>query len=171
MYKFKKGWHLIYTRPRQEKKLGTQLQERDIAYYLPTIRSLRTWHDRKKFIDMPLFPSYVFVYLPSSQHYFDAMKNEGFLCYVKSGKDIVNVREKTIDEIKFLLSHGSDIEVTAHCNFQPGKQVMICNGPFTGIECEVIKYNNKEKILVSLNLIQRSILATIPVEYLSSASA
>lgn len=167
MYKFKEGWRLIYTKPRQEKKLGAQLQEKEIAYYLPTIRSLRTWHDRKKFIDMPLFPSYVFVYLPSSQHYFNVMKNEGFLCYVKSGNEIVNVRENTIEEIKFLLAHGSDIEITAHSNFQPGKQVMIRNGPFTGMECRVVKYNNKEKILVSVSLIQRNILATIPVEYLS----
>ena len=63
MNNFLKGWYLIYTRPRHEKKVFLQLTEMKVRSLLPTTKKLRTWHDRKKYIDEPLFPSYIFVYL------------------------------------------------------------------------------------------------------------
>jgi transcriptional antiterminator RfaH len=53
------GWYLLYTKPRHEKKVSAALTEASVNSYLPTAKKLRTWCDRKKYIDEPLFPSYV----------------------------------------------------------------------------------------------------------------
>ena len=63
MSQFKVGWYLIYTKPHHEKKVYTRLLERNINAFLPLTKRLRSWNDRKKYIDEPLFPSYVFIYL------------------------------------------------------------------------------------------------------------
>jgi len=100
------NWCLVYTRPHQEKKLASSLNEHQIEYYLPTIRTLRQWRDRKKFIDMPLFPSYLFCRLKNANDYYNSCNSEGFLYYVKSGKEVVRVAEKIIDNIRIAVDHG-----------------------------------------------------------------
>ena len=54
-------WKVIYTASRQEKKVAVLLERFGIAYYLPLVKKLRLWSDRKKWVEMPLFNGYVFV--------------------------------------------------------------------------------------------------------------
>src|SRR5689334_5585755 len=56
-------WFATYTCARHEKKVALQLEERGIEFFLPVYRSVRRWKDRRKELDMVLFPSYVFVKL------------------------------------------------------------------------------------------------------------
>jgi transcriptional antiterminator RfaH len=56
-------WYAIYTCPRQEKYVARQLDERRIDCFLPLYRSWRRWKDRRKQIELALFPSYLFVRL------------------------------------------------------------------------------------------------------------
>ncbi len=55
------SWYALYTRARHEKRVDALLRERGIDSYLPLVPRVRQWHDRKKVVEFPLFPSYVFV--------------------------------------------------------------------------------------------------------------
>ena len=161
MSTFKSGWYLIYTRPRHEKKVANSLSELHIDHFLPTIKSLRTWWDRKKYIDAPMFPSYVFVFLKDMQDYFRAVSVEGALCYVKFGKEIAMVRTHVIDSLKLILANSKNIEIS-DLRFQPGRQLVIQQGVFAGFACEVVEYKNEQKLIVRINLLNTSVLANIP---------
>jgi hypothetical protein len=52
-------WYAAYTNPRHEKYVARQLDERSIDSFLPLYRSLRRWKDRRKQIELPLFPGYL----------------------------------------------------------------------------------------------------------------
>ena len=54
-------WYALYTRPRHEKRVSTQLGERHIESFLPSRCEVHRWKDRKKEVCLPLFPGYVFV--------------------------------------------------------------------------------------------------------------
>src|SRR5438874_12448027 len=54
-------WYAIYTNSRHEKLVAKQLQDRSIEAFLPLYRSLHRWKDRRQLVELPLFPSYVFV--------------------------------------------------------------------------------------------------------------
>src|SRR5437762_479965 len=56
-------WYAACTRSRHEKSIVRQLEERGIEYFLPLYRSVRRWKDRRKELDLVLFPGYVFVHL------------------------------------------------------------------------------------------------------------
>ena len=58
-------WFAIYTSPRQEKKVANRLAKLDIVVYCPLVIQERQWSDRKKKVEVPLLPSYVFVNLES----------------------------------------------------------------------------------------------------------
>jgi transcriptional antiterminator RfaH len=164
MNTFPSGWYLIYTKPRHEKKVYTQLTERNINSFLPLAKKLRTWHDRKKYVDEPLFPSYVFVYLNDLQNYYEGIDAEGSLHYVKIGKEIARVNEAVVENIKLVTGQAEDFEVSDE-RFQSGQKLVIREGALTGLSCEVqLKY--KKMLLVRVDLLQRSILLKMPAEHL-----
>ena len=165
MSQFKAGWYLIYTRPNHEKKVHTRLTEQNINSFLPLTRQLSAWKDRKKYVDKPLFPSYVFIYLNDMRNYYDGMDTEGSLYYVKTGKDIARVSDSVVDSIKVATAQTNDIEVTDNY-FEPGRKLVISEGALTGLSCEVVKSEQKEKLLVRVDLLQRSVLLTLNQEHL-----
>ena len=60
-----KGWYVIYVRYRQEKRIFRDLQLLNIEAFLPTVTTEVQWSDRKKKIEKPLIPSYIFVNIQS----------------------------------------------------------------------------------------------------------
>ncbi len=165
MKKFNFNWYLIYTRPRHEKKVHARLCEINIHSFLPTRKVLRVWHDRRKFVSEPLFPSYVFTYLNTIEDYYKAINTEGALYYVKFGKEVATVSEAVINNLKLVVSQTQDIEVTEN-QFQQGQWLVIKNGAFTGLSCEVVQCDSKQKVLVRVDLLKRNIILTVPEEYL-----
>ena len=57
-------WYAAYTSANQEKRVALQLQQRSVEYFMPVYQSVRRWKDRRKKLELPLFPGYVFVRLP-----------------------------------------------------------------------------------------------------------
>lgn len=169
MNDFVAGWYLLYTKPRHEKKVSQRLCEMNINYLMPVRKSLRTWHDRKKYIQEPLFPSYVFVYLEDAMHYYQGLDIDSVLYYVKFGNKVARISETTIHNIQLITSSDEDIEISGSY-FQPGQQVFIHDGPLTGLSCEIVQANGEHKFLVRLNLLQRNILMAVRTEYLTGVS-
>jgi transcription antitermination factor NusG len=167
MSHFTVGWYVIYTRPRHEKKIAEELAAQKIDFYLPIKKTLRMWHDRKKFVDLPVFQSYVFVYLKSLKDYYDGLSIQGVLQYVRFGKEIARVKDTVINEMRLLIDYGSNVEVSSE-NFQRGQQLYIQHGPLTGISCEMVEVDGKQKILVRISLLQRSLLISLPTTYLTA---
>lgn len=165
MSTFRTGWYVIYTKPRHEKKVHARLTENQIDSFLPTRKTLKVWHDRKKIVDEPLFPSYVFIYLNSMQSYYEGMDAEGALYYVRTGKEIAMVNESVVNDIKLVANQAEDLEVS-ESRFEPGRRLIISQGPLTGLSCEVVETSGKCKLLVRVELLQRNILLKLPQEFL-----
>ena len=168
MKNFCAGWYLIYTKPRHEKKVHSRLAELNINSFLPLTKKLKAWHDRKKYVDEPLFPSYVFVYLNDMQGYYQGIDTEGALYYVRAGKEIARVNDTVVNNIKLLVDRGSDIEVSASY-FKPGQELLIRKGPLTGLSCEMVQLNGSRKVLVRVHLLQRNLLMLLPSDHIMTA--
>ena len=50
----------LYTKARHEKVVASEL-EKKVLNYLPILRERRKWSDRKKWVELPYFKSYLFV--------------------------------------------------------------------------------------------------------------
>ncbi len=61
-----KGWQLVYTVARHEKAVAAQLQSRGIDNFVPLYRTIHRWHKRSVNLELPLFPSYVFIHVNGS---------------------------------------------------------------------------------------------------------
>ena len=91
-------WFVIYTKPRQEKKVTAQLLANEIDAFYPLITTIKQWSDRKKKVTSPLINSYVFCSISRNW----PLKS---ICYFGCGKICLLV-EKTCNysriEIKLL---------------------------------------------------------------------
>jgi len=160
-------WYLIYTRPNQERKVFEKLSLMQIEAFFPTRKVVRTWVDKKRCIDTPLFASYIFVFLKDIGDYYDCLAIKGVLYFVRIGKEIAEINGALVNNLKLTISWAKDVEVSTN-RFRRGEQVVIHKGALSGLRCEVLKSDGRSKILVRVELLNRSILASFPSENLAS---
>lgn len=166
-----RGWHVLYVKPRHEKKVYQQLLERKIEAYLPLAQTERKWSDRTKRVVLPLFKSYVFVNIKTAMDFHTAPSVNGVYTYISFGKDYAIVRDEEIEKIKFLVSTEGIEDVKIEEGFlNIGELKVIANGPLSGLECEVLQIKNKNLVNVRLGSLKQNITATVPSEFLSELS-
>lgn len=161
MQKNNSNWYLIYTRPQQEKKIVSRLSEINVDTFLPLVKKVHQWNNRRKVIEAPLFPSYVFVNIKSATDFYNSKNIKGFVSYIKFNNQIAKVNQSVIDNLKIALNVCENPEVT-RCGFQLGQKVLIQKGPLEGLSCEIIKYNGKSKARVRVDLLSQDLLVDIP---------
>ncbi len=163
------GWHVVYVKSRHEKKVHDQLQEIEIDSFLPMVTTMKQWSDRKKKISKPLFPSYVFVNIKSSMDFHKTLSVDGASAYISFGREYAKVPEKEINQIKYLVGAKelTDIETNAP-HAKVGEIKKIAYGSLSGLECEVLKINNTNKVIVRIASLQQNITATLPMSYISN---
>ncbi|HTN47540.1 MAG TPA: UpxY family transcription antiterminator [Flavipsychrobacter sp.] len=161
------SWYVIYTKPRHEKKVAEHLGYLNLQCFLPTMRTLKMWSTRKKYMITPLFPSYLFVKLDNTQQYFESLQIPGVMYYVKTGNKIAEVSERLIHKIRTILAGDAEsVEVIGE-RILPGSVQNIRSGPFAGHDCEIVEHKGKHKMLVRIELLQRSIMVDLPIESLA----
>ncbi len=102
-----KHWYALYTKSRNEKKVHQLLEEAGIESYLPLIKTLKQWSDRKKWVEEPLFKSYIFVQVQANQYY-HVLNIPGIVRYITFEGKAVIVPEKQILAIKQFLNNEED---------------------------------------------------------------
>lgn len=159
-------WMAIYTRARAEKKVSQRLSDLGYENYLPLQRKLHKWSDRNKWIESPLFSSYVFVKTVSSQCSQIIDKVEGACYMVKFLDKIAVIPEEEIQSIKQMLQSEEEIFVRNISMMHKGVKVRVISGPFKGM-CGYLVNNCKEgNFEVKITAISLSVIATIDKEML-----
>ncbi|MGE3511074.1 MAG: transcription termination/antitermination NusG family protein [Vicinamibacterales bacterium] len=89
-------WYALWTRSRHEAVVRSQLHERQIEAFLPTISRWSRWKDRKKKIDWPLFPGYCFARFDINQS-LTVLKCTGVVSIVSFEGQPAPVEEREIE--------------------------------------------------------------------------
>lgn len=155
-----KTWFAIYVKSRSEKKVAQLLEECGIDFYLPLIKQLKQWSDRKKWVVEPLFKSYVFVHIEEKQ-YFQLLQVPGVVRYISFEKKAVPIRPQQIEAIKYFLNEKQP-ELEPGQNWEKGKQVEIIFGSMTGLIGHLVDVKGKHKVSILIDAINRTLLIRIP---------
>lgn len=154
-----KSWLALYTKPRSEFKAEEQLNSSSIQTYLPTITRLKQWSDRKKKITEPLFRGYIFIYADEQGRLASVEKQAIVRCLFDNGRP-ARIPEWQIDNIRKMLE--TDTNLIVHNGIVPGAKVMIKSGSFEGVIGTVINESSGKSISVSIDLLNRSVIARLP---------
>ncbi len=156
------SWYALYTRPRHEKKAAELLLEKDFEVYLPLIKKVRQWKDRKKKVDMPLFNSYLFVYFEYNQR-FDVLKTHGIVKIISFSGQPAVIPDWQIDSIKRMLDFPETVRLEKYIS--PGEIVEIMAGSMRGLKGMVSLKKDSKRLVLSIDGVYQSISVEIEEEY------
>jgi transcription antitermination factor NusG len=160
-------WYAIYTRPRWEKKLSEQLSEKGIEHYLPLVKSLKIWSDRKKWVQEPLFKSYLFVHVNKTE-YLPALQTPGAVRYITFEGRAVSIPDVQIEAIRSFIESGEEL-ITTLPEMKIGDRVKVNRGPLKGLEGTLVEFHQKKRVRIMIEGIRQSLHIKVPQSYLEPA--
>lgn len=153
-------WYAVFTCANHEKRVAEQLRMRSVEYFLPLYQSVRQWQDRRKRLELPLFPGYVFVRIPVRER-LRVLEPAGVVQLVSFGGVPVPVPEEEMAAIRACLTGHV---VQPHRYPQRGQRVRVLNGPLTGFTGIVVRRRNRRRLVISFELLQRSVAVEIDAD-------
>lgn len=149
-------WFAVRTRPRHEKVVTSQLETNGIETFLPLCAQVRTWSDRRKIIELPLFPGYVFVRTSlGTQSRTRVFQARGIIGFVGPNNQATPIPAQQIDVVRSLMQ--ARIDCRPHPYLNVGQRVRIQNGALQGLEGILVRIASDHSLVVSVDLIHRSV--------------
>jgi transcription elongation factor/antiterminator RfaH len=144
-----RNWYALHTRSRFENVVLDGLTRKEIEVFLPkiTVRSKRT--DRKKMIQVPLFPGYLFVNTSLDPYsHLDVVKTIGVVKMVGNRQGPVPISHESIESLKIMVQGNQ--EILTGSEFKQGDRVMVIAGPFAGVTGVFARYRGKGRVVVNI---------------------
>jgi transcriptional antiterminator RfaH len=157
-------WYAIYTNPRAEKKVYQRLMEEGVETFLPLQKTYRIWSDRKKLVEKPLLPSYLFV-KTKAKNFHHVYRIQGIVKFISFEGKPVSIPQKQIDNLRLLVNSDAEIEVSSE-NFVKGDNVEVISGSLVGLTGELIKIGNKNRVVVRIDKLDQNLVLKIPKTFL-----
>ncbi len=160
-------WYACYTRARHEKQVEKLLQQRGIDSYLPTLRRERQWKDRRKQVEFPLFPSYVFGRFTLGQIH-DVLTTPGVSTIVRTRGYPTPIREHELENVRLFAQalERTGLEPAPRPLPREGDRVRVTDGPFRGVEGLVLETRGRKRVLVGLQAIGQGLEVDIGADVL-----
>jgi transcription antitermination factor NusG len=149
-------WYAVQTRPRHEKVVKHSLETAGIETFLPLCPQIRSWSDRRKVVEFPLFPGYIFARTAwSTQAHVRVFQANGVIGFVGPRKEATPIPVQQIDAVRSLVR--SQAECRPHPYLTIGQRVRIRNGALQGLEGILVRIAGDHSLVVSVDLIHRSV--------------
>jgi transcriptional antiterminator RfaH len=153
------NWYPVYTQSRSEKKTELVLRKKGIQTYLPLHKTLKQWSDRKKWIEEPLFKSYIFVHI-SNKEYDSVVQTTGVVRFIYFSGKVCSIPYREMNLLKNYLEGNYEPEVTQE-QLSKGQLVKIVSGKLKGYEAEMVTWQNTNRLIVRLDALGQSLLLKI----------
>ena len=151
-------WYALKVRTGAEARVKTALETKDYHVFLPTWLDCRRYSDRIKKVQAPLFSGYLFCRLNVSDR-LPVLTTPWVDSIVGVGGEPRAIEEREISAIQRAVDAGSSLVPWPY--LREGESVRIQFGPFKGLEGFVLRADGKERLVLSVHLLQRSIAVEI----------
>ena len=150
------NWHLIYTKPQQEKVALDNLTRQNYQCYLPLINKEKFLRGKKILSKEPMFPRYLFVRLShdGQQNWSPIRSSKGVSHLVNFGGLAASLDDEMMDNLKLKIDKALTVKV-----FSIGDKVEILKGPFKGMEAIFNTYKGEERAMLFLNFMAKNLTA------------
>jgi transcription antitermination factor NusG len=154
------AWYAIQTRSRHEKLAAYHLKMHGVVQYLPTVIETHRWSDRRKKVEVPLFPGYVFVQLMgSNEARVEVLRTPGVVRFVGAAPAGTTIPDEQIESVRTLVTRN--IPWVSHPFLKAGQRVRVRGGALDGVEGTFLRRNTGDVLIISIDAIQRSLAVSI----------
>jgi transcription antitermination factor NusG len=146
-------WHVAYVVTRHEKAVAQELSRRSVECFLPIYHAVHYWNKRRAQVELPLFPSYVFVRMTAHEH-LRVLQVPAVVHFVTFNGLPASVPEEEIEALRTAVRLR---RAQPHPYYSLGDRVRIKAGPLKGLEGTLVKQQSSSRIIVAVDFIQRSV--------------
>lgn len=144
-------WLILHTRSRQEKAVAEILASHDVEVFLPLIRKVRYYGHRRRAVELPLFPSYVFAWAPPEAAY-PVIASKRAVGTIRAGD-----QERLDRELLHLrLAVQGDADLDPYPFLDRGRSVRVTAGPFRGVEGVVDERRGHDRLILQIHTLGRA---------------
>ena len=157
-------WYALHVHARKESLIASHLEGQGVQCFLPLYKSVRKWSDRTKEVQQPLFPSYLF----SRFDYQDrrtVVMTPGVLRVVGNGREAIPVPDEEVKAIQTAVAAGLSHQPWPY--IEVGERVRLTYGTLSGLEGILINFKGEHRVVLSVNLLQRSVAFEADLEWLA----
>ena len=147
--KTENNWYALYTKSRAEKKVLEQLTNMGIEAYLPIKKTLRQWSDRKKWVEMPVINSYIFVNIPP-EDYNRVFEARGIVSYVSEKGKAAIIPNHEIEAMRRTINNQLTFDIETS-RLKKGETITVTSGPLEGIKGEVLEIRGAKKLILRIS--------------------
>lgn len=160
-------WYAVRVRSQHEDIVVRHLRGRGMESFLPLYKRKRTWSDRLMELEEPLFPGYVFCQFDPLNR-LPVLTVPGVVHLVGIGKKPASIDDGEIAALQTAVRSGLPTHPSAFLEI--GQRVRIERGPLCGVEGILMGYKGHERILLSITILQRSVVVEISGEWIGPIS-
>jgi transcription termination/antitermination protein NusG len=152
-----KNWYVLYVKSRHEFVAHSELMKKDVESFLPSVRKLRQWKDRKKWIDFPLFPGYLFIHIPPRpESIVNVLKTRGAINLLSAAPGHPTpVTPEEISSLQLMVDSGREIDI--YPQMKEGVKVRVKRGPLRGAEGTLERREDQFVFVVNVEMLGRSV--------------
>ncbi|HEV2116095.1 MAG TPA: UpxY family transcription antiterminator [Terriglobales bacterium] len=149
-------WYAIHTRARHEKCIDLSLRQSGVDSFLPLVKEVHRWSDRRKEVSLPLFPCYLFVHMvPDSAARQSVLKTPGVFNFVGKPDEASIIPDREIEQVRAVIQGQAPF---FPCPFlKVGQRVRVRGGVLDGVEGILSSHKGASALVISVELIQRSV--------------
>ncbi len=151
-------WFAVWTRSRHEKAVYEQLSRKAIESFLPTSPRWSRWKDRKKKIDWPLFPGYLFV-RTTPEETLPIRTCNGVVSIVSFEGKPAPIPDFEVDGIRRLIE--SELQFDPCPFIREGDMVEVVHGPLKGVVGRLVRKGPHARLVLSVDLIAQAVSVTV----------
>jgi len=154
--------------PRHEKRVALQLGRHSIDYFLPLYQTVHRWKNKRARLELPLFPSYLFVRIPRTERV-QVLQLPGVHYLVNVAGEPVAISDREIQVLHSVLFSRLRVEPQPYLSV--GRRVRVKVGPLQGSEGILVRHKNNFRVVLSMDLIMRSVAVDVDVADLEIVAA
>lgn len=144
-------WYAIYTKSRYEKRVAEDMKKNGYTVYLPLVKTMRQWSDRKKKVEIPLISSYVFVRV-DARAYYQILNTPGVVGYVTFEGKAAPIRDSQIEMMRNAVEGNQPVALVQE-KLEKGTTVKIVAGPLKGAVGDFLTIKQKHNFIIDLSSI------------------
>ena len=151
-------WYAAYTSSRHEKTVAEHLRQREVECFLPLYETVRRWNNGRHRVQLPLFPSYVFVRM-EMRNRLRVLQVPGLAQLVTFQGSPAALPDIEIETLRGALAAG--IPAQPYRYLREGSRVEICRGPLQGMRGILLRHQGQFRVVISVEMIMRSIVVEV----------
>jgi len=166
------SWYALQVAPARERLVAVLLEHKGYEQYVPSYRTDRPVKGRLKIAEKKLFPGYVFCRFAHKESN-QVSRGGGVVTTpgvirIVGGRKPAPIPPEEIEAIRLALAARLRLQPWP---FQAGQKVRIETGPLQGVSGIVIRSDGAHRLVLSIELLQRSVAATVESDWISPAVA